>query len=129
MFTRDLALLMDDFWAPRWSVQRTAEKAEPRERRIEPTVVVAKEDDCTYVEMLVPGFSPESIKIKTSGNVLEIAGERNSTRRKELHGVFKKSIELTPEIDVDAIKANCENGVLTVCLPKVKEKVREIKIL
>lgn len=61
--------------------------------------------------------------------MLEIAGERNSTRRKELHGVFKKSIELTPEIDVDAIKANCENGVLTVCLPKVKEKVREIKVL
>jgi hypothetical protein len=62
MFTRDLALLMDDFWTPRWSVQRTAEKAESGGRRIEPTVVVAKEDDCTYVEMLVPGFRRSSGK-------------------------------------------------------------------
>ncbi|KAF8015037.1 hypothetical protein BT93_H0739 [Corymbia citriodora subsp. variegata] len=79
----------------------------------------------------VPGFAKEDIKVQIEdGNVLHIRGEG---AKEELPGKdavwhvaerganrsgFSREIELPENVKVDQIKAQVENGVLTVVVPK-----------
>ncbi|KAI6691421.1 hypothetical protein NL676_028249 [Syzygium grande] len=79
----------------------------------------------------VPGFAKEDIKVQIEdGNILHIRGEG---AKEELPGKdaawhiaerganrsgFSREIELPENVKVDQIKAQVENGVLTVVVPK-----------
>ncbi|BAT81268.1 hypothetical protein LR48_Vigan07g076100 [Vigna angularis] len=95
----------------------------------------------------VPGFSKDDIKVQIEdGNVLHIKGEggREEPQAKEKdtvchvaergtgNGAFSREIELPENVKVDQIKAQVENGVLTILLPKhtttKSPKVRNINI-
>lgn len=78
----------------------------------------------------LPGMRKEDINISFENSTIHISGERklkeeNGTKyhRIESHfGKFKRSLPLPNIIDEENVDANYENGVLTVTLPKLKEK-------
>lgn len=102
-----------------------------------PAVDIAEHSDRILIQMEVPGVSPENVKIAVEDNVLTISGskERASEEATELHryertyGAFERTFKLPASVDVAAIKAAQEHGVLTVTLPKVeKAKPRQIQV-
>ncbi|KAJ1377760.1 HSP20-like chaperone [Sesbania bispinosa] len=93
----------------------------------------------------VPGFSKDDIKVHIEdGNFLHIKGEGRKeeplakdtvwhvAERGTGKGEFSRAIELPENVKVDQIKAQVENGVLTVVVPKEatpkSPKVRNINI-
>ncbi|KAJ9172965.1 hypothetical protein P3X46_016149 [Hevea brasiliensis] len=93
----------------------------------------------------VPGYNKEEIKVQVEeGNILHVRAEMG---KEEGHGndtvwhlaergtgrrSFSREIELPENAKVDQIKAQVENGVLTIVVPKDKSpkpsKVRNINI-
>lgn len=73
----------------------------------------------------VPGMREEDVEILLDDDVLTLRGERkaeseDSDRRvsERFYGRFERRIPLGYEIDEDAVRADFDNGVLTVILPK-----------
>jgi HSP20 family protein len=89
---------------------------------------VWKDDKAVYVESDVPGFEREEIELRFEDGQLWIRGERN---RSEHHpeklynersfGKFERRIKIADRVDPSQIKAELENGVLLVTLPKTPE--------
>jgi HSP20 family protein len=88
---------------------------------------VAEENDDYVIKASVPGVRPEDIDITIADNVLTIKGEskadeeikeENYHLRERRFGSFSRSISLPATIDAEKVEANCENGVLTLRLPK-----------
>ncbi|KAH8483184.1 hypothetical protein Peur_064426 [Populus x canadensis] len=93
----------------------------------------------------VPGFNKEDIKVQVGdGNILHIKGEGGKEETHEKDTVwhvaergtrkrgFSREIELPEDVKLDQIKAQVENGVLTIVVPKdtnpKQSKVRNINI-
>lgn len=65
------------------------------------------------------------------GNVLKISGERRKEEVKKTdkwhhversHGQFLRKFRLPKDVEIDKVSASVENGVLTVNVPKLREK-------
>jgi HSP20 family protein len=114
-------------------------------RFLNPQTDIKKTDNAYIIQMDVPGMKKEEINIDVQGNMLTISGQRNHEMTQEEKdagivsqerefGFFSKSLSLPPDVNKDDIKASCENGVLTVSLPKVvseksaQEQVTKIKV-
>ncbi len=88
------------------------------------------------VKLDLPGVEAESIDLTVEKNVLTVRAERRSTVPEEgqrvaterPHGVFSRQLFLGETLDVDAMSADYEAGVLTITLP-VKEQAKPRKIL
>jgi HSP20 family protein len=87
-------------------------------------------DDKYIVDVSVPGYKKEDIKINIEkGNLIvssedKSEAEDNSGRynRKEFHSKsFKRAFTIPDDVKMNDISAKCENGILTVEFPK-KEK-------
>ena len=99
-------------------------------------VVDTKED--VVVKASVPGIKPEDIDITITGDVLTIKGETkaeqktedaNYIRQERRYGAFERTLSLPTTVVSDKAKAEFENGVLTLTLPKAEEvKPKTIKI-
>lgn len=86
-----------------------------------------------YVEVGVPGFPKENIRITFEDNSLIIEGkeekeeetkDKNYFKREITRGEFKRVIPLPYEVDIDKAEATFESGILTITLPKIKELKR-----
>ncbi|MDH5706548.1 MAG: Hsp20/alpha crystallin family protein, partial [Candidatus Aminicenantes bacterium] len=87
----------------------------------------------------VPGVDEKNIEIKLEDNTLALKGERNfekETKEENYHrierayGSFYRSFTLPRNIDQDNIKAESENGILRITMPKKPElKPKKVKIL
>ena len=78
----------------------------------------------------VPGFRQEDLQIHLENGVLTIEGERKfeeKQKEKSYHrversyGKFFRSFSLPGNVDAEKVKANLEDGVLRVELPKKEE--------
>lgn len=102
-----------------------------------------KEDKKEFVvELSVPGYEKKDIHVEVNNNVLRISGERedqlneeteNYTCREFSYGSFTRSFQLPETIKEEKITAQCNNGILSVELPKnetaiLKKAVKEIEI-
>jgi len=97
-------------------------------------------DKDVVVEMAIPGYQKENIKISFQDGYLKVEGKTEATQeeeeknywRKEIRkGSFVKMIPLPKEVDSKRAKATFNNGVLKINLPKIeieKEPGEEIKI-
>jgi HSP20 family protein len=87
----------------------------------------------------IPGLSEKDVEIKIEDNVLSIQGERKlekETREENYHrierayGSFYRSFTLPNYVDEDKIRAEHENGVVKITMPKKAElKPRKVKIV
>lgn len=82
------------------------------------------------IEMAVPGFSKEEIKVSIEDDMLHVSAEKSKeteekdddySLREFSHSSFERKLKLPPNIKKDAkIKATCKNGILKLHLPKDK---------
>src|SRR5438093_6626785 len=103
-----------------------------------PAVDVFEEADKIRITAEIPGVKPEDIKISLEGNLLTIQGTKQQEaeertervhRYERTYGVFERSFTLPASVDPENIKANYDNGVLTLALPKTeKAKPRQIEV-
>ena len=103
-----------------------------------PAIDMYQTDDEVVVKAALPGIKADEVQINITGEVLTLKGEvRHEEDKKEkawhIHeqrwGSFERSLVLPTEVVADKTKAEFENGVLTITLPKAEEvKPRVINI-
>ena len=81
------------------------------------------------LKMDLPGLPKENIEIKIEDHRLVVSGEKKEETKKEgenflsaerCYGSFYRSFSLPSATKEEAIKAEFENGVLTIHVPKVE---------
>jgi HSP20 family protein len=87
-------------------------------------------DDDIIVRASAPGLTPDDLEISVTGETLSIRGElkaeevqegtRYHIRERRVEN-FSRSIQLPTMVQAEKAKAEFENGILTLTLPKVEE--------
>ena len=110
-----------------------------RDNRSVPAIDMYQTDDEIVVKAALPGLEADEVQINITGEVLHIKGEMKHEEekkerawhiREQRWGAFERSVALPIEVVADKAKAEFENGILTITLPKadeVKPKVINIK--
>lgn len=103
-----------------------------------PAIDVTEENDAILVRAEVPGCKAEDIDISVYGNTLTISGEKKLEEEKKekgyyhvesSYGSFRRELTLPTDVDQDKIEAACNDGVLSVTLPKAaKAKAIKVKV-
>ncbi len=103
-----------------------------------PAIDVYEEKDNVVVEATLAGIKPEEVDINVHEDVLTIEGnkqsssevdEKNYYRKEVRSGSFHRSIMLPASVQADKAKANFDNGMLKVVLPKEKRaKSKSVRI-
>ncbi len=103
-----------------------------------PPVDIYETGDSLVLKAELPGINPDEVEIRVEDNTLYLKGERkfekevkeeNLHRVERSYGTFTRSFALPNTIDADKVKAEYENGILTLTMPKREEaKPRTIKI-
>lgn len=101
---------------------------------------VYETDKDVVVEMQVPGFEKNNIKVSLQDGYLRVEGkydevgektDKNYWRKEIKRGSFARTIPLPCEVKTDGAKASFKDGVLKITLPKIEptnEVGEEIKI-
>ena len=84
------------------------------------------------LELSIPGFSKEEVKISIRKNILTVKSEKQTGSDEEVKYLrrgfvprnFEKRFELSGSINSEGISASFSNGILEILLPK-KEEVLE----
>lgn len=103
-----------------------------------PLTNVTEDSNNYYVRAELPGIKSDELDIQITSNGISVSGERKIPgegngvkyhRREREAGKFSRSINLPCEIDVNAVEASLENGILTVTIPKAEvAKPRQITV-
>lgn len=103
-----------------------------------PSADVVEREGEIEVVMEIPGMRPDDIDIDLENNVLTVSGEKSEEREEEReegtyhlserrYGRFNRSFVLPRDVEPDGIKARCEDGLLTIKVPK-SERARRRRI-
>lgn len=98
-----------------------------------PQFLVQENNEVVLMEFDVPGIPQKDLKIEVQDGVLTVSGERKpqelsgAVKRGGVRsGLFRKSFSLPDSMDSSKIEAKCENGVLSLTIPKRTPKRAEI---
>jgi HSP20 family protein len=122
-------------------------------------VDVEETDKAYVIKADTPGIPKDSLKLSVLDGTLTISGERREEKKtggdqpgdapadsaapkdaksapaplryERSYGSFRRSFSLPPNVDVEGIRAEAQDGVLTVTIPKVPEvkpQAKEIHI-
>lgn len=95
-----------------------------------PAVDMYQTEDEVVVKAAVPGMKSDDVQISVTGDMLTIKGavkEETETKEKSYHireqrwGSFERSLVLPTAVVSDKARAEFEDGVLTITLPKAEE--------
>jgi HSP20 family protein len=87
-------------------------------------------NDEVVVKAAVPGLKADDVQINVTGDTLFIKGEAKQEEekkdktyhiREQRWGSFERSVMLPTNVIADKAKAEFENGILTITLPKAEE--------
>ena len=96
-----------------------------------PTVDLSETDKSYEIEANLPGLKKKDINLEVDGSTLRISGEKyreDKDKGKTYHlteteyGYFERALEIPEDADMDNIEAKYNDGILTVSIPKSKEK-------
>jgi HSP20 family protein len=103
-----------------------------------PAVDIYETEHELVVKADLPDVNPQDLDIHVENNILTIRGERkfenkvkeeNYLRIERSYGSFSRSFSLANSVNSEAIKADYQNGVLTLSIPKREEaKPKQIKV-
>lgn len=92
-----------------------------------PAVEVSETDSSIQVTAELPGVAKEDVSVDLDDNVLTIRGEKKEEKKVEqaeqylverYYGSFQRSFTLPAPVDPEKVRAEFNNGVLTVKLEK-----------
>jgi len=95
-----------------------------------PAVDLYQTDDEVVVRASLLGMKAEDVQISITGDLLTLKGEfkeKEEKKEKAYHlraqrfGSFERILSLPTEVVADKAKADFEDGVLTITLPKAEE--------
>ncbi len=95
-----------------------------------PAVDMYQTDNEIVVKAALPGIKAEEVQINITGDVLTLKGEvkqSEEVKEKAYHiheqrwGAFERTIILPANVVADKAKADFENGILSITLPKAEE--------
>ena len=106
-----------------------------------PKIDISEDEKNIYLEGELPGVNKEDLKIKLEDKRLTITGEKKAIvesneskrffNRERIFGTFERDFTIQPDINQDNIKAEFQNGVLSITIEKLvpakKERTIEIK--
>ena len=131
-FQQEVNRLFDDFF--RGAALEPFGALDERWTLFSPRVDVVETDAEITVSAELPGLDDKDIEVSLSRGQLTISGEkrqekeqrgRNYYRSERSFGSFRRSIPLPGEVLTDKVDAVFKNGVLTVTLPKKRDKARK----
>lgn len=108
-----------------------------RDYSLYPSVDISENKDSYTLQFEIPGIVREDVKIWIEKDMLMISGEKKQKPDKNefrhlgerRFGKFERSFWIPEDADREKVKAEFENGLLTITVPKAAEsKPREIKI-
>lgn len=110
-----------------------------QEEQFSPSVDIAETEKAVLLYVEIPGVQKDDVKISINEDrILSIRGEKRQSEtiegqqfvRMESHfGTFARSFTLSDSIDINAIQAAFNNGILQITLPKVEpEKPKSIEV-
>lgn len=103
-----------------------------------PSVDIYEGENQIVLEAELPGMKRDDFELSIENSVITLKGERHFEKKDErdnyhrverAYGSFTRSFNLPRTVSTDDIKAEFQNGVLTVTLPKREEaKARKIEV-
>ncbi|AFO56036.1 MULTISPECIES: Hsp20/alpha crystallin family protein [Natrinema] len=95
----------------------------------ETSLDLTDEGDEFVVTVDVPGYESDDLELRLSGQTVAVSGEREQRRetggdeetyirRERKTQSFSRQIRVPEPVDVDAVRASVNNGILTIRLPK-----------
>jgi HSP20 family protein len=107
-------------------------------RTFMPTTDIYETDKALTLVMEMPGVDKASIDISVENDVLTVAGRVDFSKYEKLQpvyteyivGNYRRTFSLSPSrVDLDKIRAEVKDGVLTLALPKAEQaKPRRIAV-
>jgi HSP20 family protein len=95
-----------------------------------PAIDMYQTDNEVVVKAALPGIKADEVQINVTGDILTIKGETKHEEekkdkswhiREQRWGAFERSIRLPTGVVSDKAKADFDNGILTITLPKSEE--------
>lgn len=100
---------------------------------------VHEHEDHYEVDVDLPGFAKDDIKLELSNGYLSISAEKNMEKKEEnegkvirqerYSGSMRRSFFVGEDVTEEDIKAKYEGGVLSLNIPKKKEEIPEKKYI
>ena len=96
-----------------------------------PAVDIREEKDRYVLEADMPGFVDKDVNVHVDNNVLYLESTKEQSKeekqdtyllRERQACAFRRSFNLPEGVDVEGIKGEFKNGVLTVSMPKSPER-------
>jgi HSP20 family protein len=132
---RQMNRLFEDVFGPEGSVFPQA--PEPMRGVLSPRVEVTETESDLRVIAELPGVKEQDIEVALDDGVLTLRAEKKVERKDERenthftersYGVFQRSLQLPFQVNPDEVNAAFDNGVLTIAVPKPKEREQRRKI-
>jgi HSP20 family protein len=95
-----------------------------------PAIDMYQTDDDVVIRAALPGIKSEEVQINVTGEMLTLKGEVKQDQemeekswhiREQRYGSFERSVALPTAVVANKAKADFEDGILTVTLPKAEE--------
>jgi HSP20 family protein len=122
MSARDMLdrMTQEAFFRPHWTAGMLGS----------PSIDMYQTDDEIVVKGSLPGVKPDDVSLTITGDALTIRGEVKEQQAKDetsyhlperRFGSFSRTLPLPTVVVTDKAKADFENGILTLTLPKAEE--------
>lgn len=114
-----------------WGRQTWGERGGGQVTSWQPRCDMVETDEAIVVDVELPGVKHEDVHLEVQGDVLHITGERHVTAQcqgrnyhylEQQYGRFERQLRLPRTVERSAIRADFDNGVLSVTLPKRPEE-------
>lgn len=102
------------------NVERTRAEGLERGPVLTPAVDVFENDDQVLLLADLPGVGPDGLSVEFDKDLLKIEAKRpwKTPDGEAVTVTYRRSFNVSPQIDADRVSANLDNGVLRVELPK-----------
>jgi HSP20 family protein len=122
-----LERLFDRFFRDPWSLDWSSGSGDPGFGAWVPPVDITETEREVLIRSEIPGVDVKDLSITVSGDILTLTGEKSESTEKKgenyhrterRFGSFHRNIQLPATVDPDKVKAECQNGVLTITLER-----------
>ncbi len=133
---RDVMRLFDEYFGGPLSLFREEEEA------LWPKVDIVETEKAYRIVAELPGVDEDHIDVSVVDHTLVLSGEKREEktetdkegrmiRAERFYGSFRRSFPLPEDADIDHIKAESKNGLLTIVIPRLateQARGRKIKV-